>query len=86
MSSRERKNGKIKYILQYGVLYWGLTTAVLWSLLMHFLQPAEPWYVRPLIALIFFPAAGILFGLLTWKRGKPGKPQGESQGENRKNK
>jgi hypothetical protein len=62
-----RKNGKKSYVLKVGVLYWGVFTAIMWSVIMHYMQPQETWYIRPLIALVLFPVGGIFFGLWTWK-------------------
>ncbi|MGL4837357.1 MAG: hypothetical protein ACRC22_07650 [Shewanella sp.] len=61
-----RVKGKKHYIWRYGVLYWGLTTAVLWSIVMHFIQPAELIWLRPLVALVLFPLGGMLLGYMRW--------------------
>lgn len=62
-----RKNGRKNYVIKIGVLSWGVSTAILWSVIMHIMHPQELWYVRPLIALVLFPIGGIFFGLWTWK-------------------
>jgi len=63
---KTRQKGKEKYVLVNGVLGWGVTTAIIWSVLMEMFQPSENIWVRPLIALIIFPLGGIAFGYLTW--------------------
>ena len=62
---KTRKMGKRKYVIKW-VLYWGIMTAITWSLLMHFWVPEEPWYIRPVIALILFPITGLFVGLFNW--------------------
>jgi hypothetical protein len=61
-----RKLGLFKFVLFYGVLYWGVTVGILWSVVMQLMNPIDPWYFRPLIALVLFPIAGIFFGLYMW--------------------
>ncbi len=61
-----RLKGKRHFIFKHGVLNWGLSTAILWIIVMHFAQPIEPMWVRPLIALVLFPLGGMLFGHFVW--------------------
>ncbi|MGL5390800.1 MAG: hypothetical protein ACRDA8_05310, partial [Shewanella sp.] len=61
-----RVKGKRHFIWRYGVLYWGVTTAVLWSLLSYFFQPSDPVWLMPLIALVLFPLGGIPLGYYLW--------------------
>lgn len=65
-----REKGKQRFVLVNGVLGWGVPTAILWALLMEFLDPLENIWVRPTIALIIFPIAGIAFGHLTWNKSE----------------
>lgn len=61
-----RVMGKRKFVIQFGVLRWGILTAVLWSVFMHIAQPVEQWYIRPLIALVLFPLGGAFVGIISW--------------------
>ncbi|WP_334060504.1 hypothetical protein [Alteromonas sp. S005] len=65
-----REKGKQRFVLVNGVLGWGLPTAILWVFLMEFLEPSENIWVRPIIALIIFPIAGIAFGHLMWNKSE----------------
>lgn len=61
-----RSKGKNRFVWVNGVLIWGLTTAILWSIMMEIVQPSNDIWIRPLIALIIFPIGGIAFGHFTW--------------------
>ena len=61
-----RQQGKIAFVIKFGVIRWGLFTALFFSLLMHFLQPMESLWLRPLISFVLFPLGGIFFGLSVW--------------------
>lgn len=57
--------GRTRYVLVRGVLLWGVTTALLVSLLMHVLGPG----LSPTAAarnFVIFPIGGIAWGLLMW--------------------
>ncbi|USI26665.1 hypothetical protein ACD631_09755 [Alteromonas macleodii] len=68
--AKTREKGKQHFVLVNGVLGWGVPTAILWSTLMEFLEPSENIWVRPIIALIIFPIAGIAFGYFTWNKSE----------------
>lgn len=57
--------GKWPYVLKHGVLGWGLPTAILWSAIMHFIDRI-PFTESIFIALILFPAGGVLWGVFMW--------------------
>ncbi|MGL4576318.1 MAG: hypothetical protein ACRCV9_16160 [Burkholderiaceae bacterium] len=59
-----RSKGAARYILVYGVLFWGLGTAVLFSALMVAL--GTPAKIIP-IALVTFPVFGVVWGAAMWK-------------------
>jgi len=61
-----RLKGKAHFVWVRGFLIWGVTTALLWSIIMHVFRPQEPIWFRPLIALIIFPIGGILGGSRVW--------------------
>jgi hypothetical protein len=61
-----RSKGRNRYIFVFGVLFWGLSTAILWTV---FMVAIEGWSGLPFylpFALIGFPAAGYFWGAFTW--------------------
>lgn len=62
-----RAKGRIRFIWINGFIGWGITTALLWSLAMRFIQPSENFWVRPLIALVLFPIGGLLWAYAVWR-------------------
>jgi len=67
---KKREKGKQHFVLVNGVLGWGVITAILWSVLMELIEPSQKIWVRPIIALIIFPIAGIAFGHLMWNKSE----------------
>jgi len=61
-----RAKGKARFIWMNGFLFWGVSTAVLWSTLMQLFQPQEPIWVRPLVAIIVFPVGGLIWSNWLW--------------------
>lgn len=61
-----RKMGKNKFILIYGVLFWGLIMAIAFFFLNLNENASIPWYVHLLISLGIFAIAGYFVGLLSW--------------------
>jgi len=74
-----RKQGKTTYVIKYGVLFWGLLSAVIWSLAMQYFQPTDPDWIQPLIAVIVFPAGGYFVGLATWRKKEKEYHQREAE-------
>ena len=68
--AKTREKGKQRFVLVNGVLGWGVTTAILWCVLMELIEPSQNIWVRPIIALIIFPIAGIVFGHLMWDKSE----------------
>ncbi|RYV02110.1 hypothetical protein SOPP22_11105 [Shewanella sp. OPT22] len=64
---KTRSKGKKRFLWVNGFLGWGVVTAILWSIIMEVSQPSESLWVRPLIALIFFPLGGLLWGHFVWE-------------------
>lgn len=64
---RYRAKGRNRFIWVNGFLYWGISTAVSFSLLMAFLQPQDPWWLRPAISLALFPLGGLLWARYVWR-------------------
>lgn len=58
---RIRKKGMLRFVLLRGVLGWGVFTAALYTLVMHFFFPPFPWSMFPecLARMALF---GIAFG------------------------
>jgi len=62
--------GRKRYIIVYGVLLWGLLTAV-FALALQQLYFKRPIHIADIVfAFIVFPVCGILFGVLMWARLK----------------
>jgi hypothetical protein len=61
-----RARGKTRFVLQYGVLAWGVTTALIWTLVMALWQGWERFWMHLGIALVVFPLAGIFWGVWMW--------------------
>lgn len=57
--------GKWHYIFVYGVLGWGVSTAILFSLLQAFSGEASFFDAIPL-SLIMFPVGGFFWGVFMW--------------------
>lgn len=63
---RTRSKGKWNFIIKYGVVFWGLLTAVLCSLFISLvLRKASFFEILPL-SLVLFPIGGIAWGLAMW--------------------
>ncbi|MCL1067606.1 hypothetical protein L2735_12440 [Shewanella olleyana] len=57
--------GKWRFILLHGVLGWGISTAFVISLIDHFLLNTQ--LINSFTqALLIYPVAGLLFGLIMW--------------------
>ncbi|MCQ8879811.1 hypothetical protein NQT69_17580 [Pseudoalteromonas shioyasakiensis] len=57
--------GKWHYTFVHGVLGWGVSTAILFSLLQGFFGYVDFFDVLPL-SLILFPIGGLFWGLYMW--------------------
>jgi len=68
---RTRAKGKRKFIVNNGVIGWGLPTAFLYTSLMTFLEHRalvfdREFYELLVISVILFPIGGIAFGMWVW--------------------
>ena len=63
---RTRSKGKWNFVLKYGVLFWGLGTAVLFSLFIPMVSRTESFLGILPFALVLFPIGGIVLGVATW--------------------
>ena len=65
--SKLRERGENKFIWLRGVIFWGVLTALLWSILMQFITPTDNFLRRTIIAFILFPIGGFFWGKIVWK-------------------
>ncbi|WP_347331626.1 hypothetical protein [Marinimicrobium locisalis] len=78
--SETRKMGKRAFVWKTWVFFWGVGTAVAWSLIMNFIQPAGADRLLPLIGFIIFPLTGFFAGNVMWalnERKHSGEPHNE---------
>ncbi|MBT3254028.1 MAG: hypothetical protein HN995_10205 [Candidatus Marinimicrobia bacterium] len=64
--SEIREKGKWNYILNYGVLRFGIST---WTIMMVYFwvfQPIEERLIFTVVSLITFPLAGLAWGRWMW--------------------
>jgi len=61
-----RSRGRGHFILWYGVLVWGVSTAVLSSLLMGWLKTDRTFFDYAPTAFVIFPIAGVFWGASMW--------------------
>lgn len=64
--SETRRMGKSAYVWKVWVFCWGLGTAVIFSIIINFIQPANSGAQLPLLGFIVFPVTGFFAGNLTW--------------------
>ena len=62
-----RERGMRHFIIFYGVLGWGLTTAVLWLVFMKFFGHGFNFVIGAMIAIVVFPLGGIAWGWFVWR-------------------
>jgi hypothetical protein len=61
------KLGRSKFVLFYGVLAWGVPTAILFALVRGYSDGWGTFLPQLIIALILFPLGGVLWGRIMWK-------------------
>jgi len=61
------KLGRRGFILRYGVLGWGVPTAILFSLVQAYSDGWDTFLLRLVPALVLFPLGGILWGAMMWR-------------------
>ena len=59
-----KKNRRRKYLVKW-VLYWGISSAIIFSLI-NFWILGETDYIVTIISLVLFPISGFFVGLLNW--------------------
>ncbi|MGD9634527.1 MAG: hypothetical protein AB7G28_20265 [Pirellulales bacterium] len=55
-----------QYVLRYGVLGWGVTTAVLFTISNAMEHGWDDFFFHLVPALILFPLGGVFFGRIMW--------------------
>lgn len=65
-SDKIRKLGRSKFIWRYGVLGWGLSTAILFSLVMGYTEGWDGFVFKLIPALVLFPIGGYAWGHFMW--------------------
>ncbi len=55
-----------KFVQKYGILLWGIPTAILWSLAMACVSGFDRLPILISIALVLSPFSGFCFGHLLW--------------------
>ena len=61
-----REKGKWDYIIKYGVLVWGIGTAIAYSIIMHQINKGTSFLVTLGLSLVLFPLGGIAWGYFMW--------------------
>lgn len=64
--SEIRVRGRERFVREYGMLVWGLPTAVFWSVGLAYREGLEQLPILLPVALAAFPLAGIWVGRLLW--------------------
>jgi hypothetical protein len=65
--TRFSKLGRTRYVLRFGVLGWGIPTAILFSLVQGYRFGWDGFLFQLIPALILFPIGGIFFGRFMWR-------------------
>ena len=60
------KLSRSQYVLRFGILGWGIPTAILFALVQSYRLGSDGFLFQLIPALIIFPLGGILFGRLMW--------------------
>ena len=62
---KTRKSGKSKYLIKW-VFYWGISSVIIFSILINILIPQEQKHIILIISLLLFPISGFFVGYLNW--------------------
>jgi hypothetical protein len=65
-SAKLSKLGRTQFVLRFGVLGWGIPTAILFSLVQGYRSGWDGFLFELILALLIFPLGGILFGRIMW--------------------
>ena len=58
--------GRSQFVWRYGVLGWGLSTAIVFALFQSYTLGWSGFFIHLIPALILFPLGGILWGRFMW--------------------
>jgi hypothetical protein len=61
-----RKGGRRRFVLRYGVLGWGVSTGIFFSLWMGYCEGWDAFFFGLIPALVLFPLGGIAWGRFMW--------------------
>lgn len=61
-----RKLGRKAFVWRYGVLGWGLSTAILFAAWTGYQQGWTSFLIQLPLALVLFPLGGVLWGHCMW--------------------
>jgi hypothetical protein len=61
------KLGRKRFVLFYGVLGWGIPTAILFALIQSYLDGWDQFPYHLTQALLIFPLGGVVWGRVMWK-------------------
>ena len=64
---KTREMGRTKFILIYGVFFWGLILAIAFFFLNVKVYPSIPWHILLLVSIVIFGIAGYFVGYFSWK-------------------
>lgn len=59
------EKGKLKFVVLHGVLGWGVTTAILFSVFQHLMGSSQT-VSSIAVSLVAFPIGGMLWGIWMW--------------------
>lgn len=62
------KLGRTQYVLRYGVLGWGIPTAILFAVISGFFDGWDRFLPQLVEGFILFPLIGILCGWIWWRQ------------------
>jgi hypothetical protein len=61
------KMGRGRFVLLFGVLGWGIPTAILFALLQSYQNAWDGFLFQLIPALVLFPIGGYVWGRVMWK-------------------
>ena len=67
---RMREKGKMAYVLKYGILYFGFTIGAGAFIIEHWATPIDNLWFELLGAVIVWPIAGYIYGILSWRENE----------------
>lgn len=68
--TQTRKKGKKRFILVYGVLFFGLLSGVLFQVIQYFVFSKPITITGVIIPMILFPVCGYFWGKVMWNRNE----------------